>query len=121
MSQQRGFVMADAIIALTLISVLLVSLLNMTRISAQLAENAETRLTAAIIAQSLIEDKNALTSNGEMDVDAVLYKWTVSVRDLTNNDRPIIKLEQIEVTVSWKSTRGENQFELLTARMRGAS
>jgi Tfp pilus assembly protein PilX len=119
MDKQRGFVMADAMIALVLISLLLVALLGMNRNSAAMAAKAENRLAAGMIAQSVLEDPDLSGDEGELVINDRSYRWTREIDDATEASRPRLKLEEIRVTVSWQDNRVPRQLELKSARVRG--
>lgn len=121
MKEQRGFVMADAMIALVLISLLLVALLGMNRNSAALTAKAENRLAAVMVAQSVLEDAEQTGDEGEVVIDDKPYRWTREVRDITDSDRPRLKLDEIIVTVSWQEGRVDRRLELKSGRVRGLS
>jgi len=121
MGQMRGFVMADPMIALMLVSLLLVSLLGMNRNSSLLAAKSESRFAAVMVAQSVLEDADQKESVGEVVIDDEVYRWELVVTDVTNADRRRLKLEKILVTVSWSESQSVRQVELQTARVRGLS
>ncbi|MBO6689402.1 MAG: hypothetical protein JJ919_13060 [Henriciella sp.] len=121
MVKQRGFVMADAMIALVLISLLLVALIGMNRNSAALATKAENRLAAIMIAQSILEDAELADEEGEVQIDTTSYRWTRETLDVTDITRPRLKLEQVTVTVSWFESPAVREIELVSARVRGLS
>lgn len=121
MAKQRGFVMADAMIALVLISLLLVALLGMNRNSAALATKAEYRLAAIMVAQSILEDAELADEEGEVQIDTTSYRWTREIQDVTDTNRPRLKLEQVTVTVSWLENQAVRELQLESARVRGLS
>lgn len=119
MKHQGGFVMADALIALVLISLLLLSLLGMNKNSAALASSNETRLTAALIAQSILEDGELELNDGTIEVDGRTFDWSRVVTDVTDTNRPRLSLNIISITVRWQDNQLTRKYELKTARIGG--
>lgn len=118
---QSGFVMADAMIALTLVSVLFAALLGINQNSLNAVENSNKRLTAFLLAQSIIERTSFETRTGTTKLDGITYDWAISVRDITSASRPRARLNEIIVRVEWRGRQAPQSLEITTARLGGVS
>lgn len=116
MKGQQGFVMADAIIALLIVSVLMTALVGLTLTNAQNSRAADTRLTATLIARGLSEDPSIRQKKGSFEVNHQIFDWEIERKRSALNEDTVLQIEEIEVDVTWSVRSGQNQITYRTAR-----
>lgn len=121
MRQDRGFAMADALIALVLASLFLTGLLSVNATSLKTAESGEARLTAALIARAVIEDPSLREDQGKVSVAGRAYDWQRRREELPAQLKDRAGLTRISVDVRWQGRSGELVYKLETKRLKGRS
>jgi|GEM_PF-3339036 len=121
MRKDRGFAMADALIALVLASLFLTGLLSVNATSLQTAESGEARLTAALIARAVIEDPSLREDQGKVSVAGRAYDWQRKREDLPAEPKDRAGLTRISVDVRWQGRSGDLVYRLETKRLKGRS
>jgi len=111
--------MADAVIALTILSASLTSILGLNSTGFLASQKASSHLTATLIARAVLEDRSIREDQGNFVVKGSTYTWTreVEPRPLAAND--VVVVSDIAITVSWQVKSGQNQVTLTTMRWRG--
>lgn len=113
MARQGGFVMADTLIALAILSVLLLSIMTLAANGASMSSKAKSRLTATLIAKGLVTSDDAERS-GTFIRDGQSYAWIKAVNPVPTSSRALLRETRIQVTVSWQ---GANQPQSITVNM----
>lgn len=121
MRRERGFVMADSLIALLVAALFLSTLFEICRLGLNSSANSERQLYAAVLAQSLLETASHTPASGHTFLHGHLYHWHLSVRRRPNLGQLRLKLQEVTVVVSWQHSGAEREFVLNTARIRGVS
>lgn len=116
MSDERGFAMADALVALTLMSVLLTALLGVNDTSLNASQKADANLTATLIAQAVLEDRSIRDDSGVFEVDARAYEWQRVIKTRRADRNDTVALDDIAITVAWQVKTGQNQITLSSSR-----
>lgn len=118
MKHERGFAMADALVALMLLSVLLTSLIGVNTNSLEASQKANARLTATLIAQAVLEDRSVRDDEGSFTVNGTAYDWTREAVTLPASIDDTALLDEITITVEWQVKSGKNHVTLATSRWR---
>lgn len=118
MTDDRGFIIADAVVALTILSLLLTALMGINGNSQTAAQRAKARLTATLIAQAVTEDRSIREPQGTIVVDRIPYTWTRSIETERSGQNDIVELQDTDVTVEWQVKTGQSQVELSTKKWR---
>lgn len=118
MTEDRGFIIADAIVALTILSLLLTALIGINGNSQTAAQRAKARLTATLVAQAVTEDRSIRDLQGTFVVDGTPYTWSRSIETEHCDRNDIVELQNIDVIVEWQVKTGQSQVELSTKRWR---
>lgn len=118
MSDERGFAMADALVALTVMSALLTALLGVNDTSLNASQKADARLTATLIAQAVLEDRSIRESDGMFAVDTRAYHWRRDIKPHRTDRTDSVALDDIAVTVQWQVKTGQNQITLSSSKWR---
>jgi len=92
----RGFVMADALIALAVASGFCLSLLSLNAATTRTLETAKHRLLAAELGQSILLDPES-GENGAATLEGMRFAW-----QLDEDERASGHLVDLTVTVTWK-------------------
>lgn len=135
----NGFTLVEVLVAFTILATSIGVIYQILATGRQQIDEASKATTGLNIAQSVIAEyaQSQVPNEGYIDD----YHWTVSLSDfkpvkpadasqsIENQSKPAIKameeqarqrnpikLTEIEVTVSWKSTRGRQQVTLSTLR-----
>lgn len=110
--------MADALVALTVMSALLTALLGVNDTSLNASQKADARLTATLIAQAVLEDRSIRESDGVFAVDTRTYQWRRDIKPRRTDRTDSVALDDIAVTVQWQVKTGQNQITLSTSKWR---
>ena len=113
---ERGFVMADAIIALIIVSVLMTALVGLTVTNTQNSLAADSRLTATLIARGIAEDPSIREAAGSFKVENRTFDWEIERSPAPITDTTLLQMERIKVDVTWRIRSGENRVTYRTAR-----
>lgn len=108
--------MADALVALTLMSVLLTALLGVNDTSLNASQKADANLTATLIAQAVLEDRSIRDDSGVFEVDARAYEWQRVIKTRRADRNDTVALDDIAITVAWQVKTGQNQITLSSSR-----
>lgn len=115
MKHEDGFAMADAIIALTILSTLLTSVMGLNSAAFDASRKARTRLTAALVAKALIADPSIRTDQGTFTIDRTKYDWRRQKTPRQTAREDIVTVSDITITVEWQVKSGLNQISLHSA------
>lgn len=115
MTTSRGFVMADAVIALLVISVSMTALLNLTFGSARSSEKAEARLTAALVARAIAEDVSTHADEGSVQINGRPYLWERRRDAGSVSHEMVLQLERTFVQVWWNERSEDTNITYNTA------
>jgi len=110
--REKGFTLIEVMVALSIITIALVTVLNLQSQGLSLAAEAKFNTNISLLARSKIAeiksmDPEMLSSDyGDFGPDYPEFSWEVSVYDAVL-DPPLDELEflkQIEITVSWEGS-----------------
>lgn len=116
MSRSGGFVMADALVGLTILSVLLSALIPLSRSGQNALEKAEARLNALLVARSVLEASDLNEEEGEITLNGHTYNWHLETETLPGNFDDQAHTEDRRVRVYWQGLSGQQVAELSVRR-----
>jgi Tfp pilus assembly protein PilV len=119
MNRERGFAMADALVALVIASLFLTSLLSVNTASLKSSGSASETLTATYVARAVLEDPSLREDQGQFLVDGRAYTWTRIWTDRPSAPADRAVLTDMTVKVSWPVGMTTRTFELRTTRLKG--
>lgn len=98
--RNEGFILADTLIALTVLSASLLTIMTMAINSQRLASTSSETLASTLLAKSILESE-AISSTGQLTFQGEEYQWTKrsQVRPGQVEDR--IAVEDMYVTLNW--------------------
>lgn len=96
MTQNKGFAMADAIVALIVVSTFASSLIASNTIMTGSLEKSTARFEAALIARALTRSQS-VEDNGSATRDGTTYGWARQVTD--SKDSHVLK--DVSIVVTW--------------------
>lgn len=105
MRHERGFVMADTLIALVIASLLMTGLVSANMTGLRAAQTAEQKLTATYLARALAIDPLSEPS-GKRTIAGTTYAWTIAVEPSgrLGPRGPMISDRHVDVTWSGQNT-----------------
>ncbi len=119
MRAQRGFTLVEVLAAMLLIGIVLPAVMTGVSLATRASTEAQHRTEATTLAQSKLAELIA-TGNwqggvlqGDFSPDWLNYKWQASVQQWAN-DTTTSSVQQIDLKVSWVSTRNGEQAVTLS-------
>ena len=113
MRRTQGFVMADALIATLIATLFASSLLGIT-----LDRSAEQRLSAALLAKSILVTSTAASSRGTTALSGVRFNWSIDRRERPPASGDLILISDVEIRIDWTGRHHTQHFELDTIEIR---
>ncbi|KCZ52818.1 hypothetical protein HY29_17915 [Hyphomonas beringensis] len=118
MKPDKGFVMADALLALMVASLLLTGLFGVTQNTLRMTRNAEKRLTATLIARSLLSNDQSHNATGTVSVSGIRYAWKITKRDRPPNPDDRVILTDTQIVITWPGRVDQGELSLSSASLR---
>lgn len=115
---RRGFTLLEVMIALSLVSIALVSLLSLSNRTISVQERLQRETRATLLAQHIMSREEVLASGrnsgwqeqeARFDEPFAEYRWQVSYQDTI-----IPQVKQVTVTVLWGAAERNEQVSLVS-------
>lgn len=118
MTKSDGFVMADALVALLLLSLLLSTLIPLNASGRSSLSKADAKLTATLLAKRLIDRESPAEESGNVTIEGREYSWRVlrETRPAAFDD--VVVLDLLTAEVAWSSGNASTNTTLSTLRWR---
>lgn len=102
MRSHEGFAMADTLLALTILSVFAVSIIGMNTNSTSALQKSNARLSATLLAKSILSDRSIRGTQGEVEIGPRLYRWhkKVTPRNISSQLHP--RLNDVTISINWE-------------------
>lgn len=120
MNEQRGFAMADTLVALTLAAMMMTGLLSANQTGTNSVVTAERKLTAAYLVRSLAIAERP-DASGAQTIAGVEYQWTIDDRPVRTIGSSSVSLVDRKVTVEWQGRSERRVLQVGTSRLIGSS
>jgi Tfp pilus assembly protein PilE len=118
MRKERGFIMADTIIALMIVSLVSLSLMTLVGYNRSLSQKAKTQLTASLLARSLIFESSD-EQFGTFEQEGVAYNWSRERIQSAPTALSRFQTVQTNVDVVWRGRNVEKSLTLSLTRLEG--
>ena len=118
MNKEHGFVMADALAALLIATLFATGLLGANGLTVTAASKAHDRLTATYVARAILIESQGTTS-GTVLIDGAAFSWTKERHSRAFEAGDVARLEDVDVTVSWRGAHEMQNITLHTTKIRG--
>ena len=118
MKVERGFAMADTLIAMIIVSLFATSLFVANSVMVRSVTNANARLDAILLART-VANAGMETASGEQVISGRTYRWTRSASDLAREGQRFepSPLKQFDVVVEWEGFRVPQTVTLSVSRL----
>ncbi len=105
MRHEKGFILADTLIALTIVALLLTSLFAAVRLLNKASTSSASELEARLIAQALIVNHTCPARSGRQEGEISDYSWTCSeeIEALESSDRLQVRSTTLALEWGWSN------------------
>ena len=117
MKTQSGFILADTLIALTIVALMLTSLLSALQLLHAASTSSAHQLEARLIARALAFEEACPAREGNQKGEFVEYYWTCKeeIQRLENNDR--IQVRSTILQLEWGRPDQKRTYELIQTNL----
>lgn len=117
MKTESGFILADTLIALTIVALMLTSLLSALQLLHAASTSSAHQLEARLIARALVFEGACLAREGNQKGAVVEYYWTCEeeIQRLENNDK--IQVRSTILQLEWGKADQKQTYELIRTNL----
>lgn len=116
--REDGFAMADAIVALTIAAIFVTSLLGLNNSSLNSITSGANKLTATLIAKSILEDRSLRENSGSFLVAGQEFEWFRQTSSKPSNPNDFLQTNEVIVTVNWQGHQNQQTLVVRTSTYR---